>query len=72
MAQIGYKDDRVWPHLFHDTLTYLPYKWYTLEEVRGDTFRWESIKHFFVKYFSFSPVELEVEVVRTVQHFVED
>ena len=25
-----------------------------------------------MKYFSFAPVELEVEVVRTVQHFVED
>ena len=30
--RLGYKDERIWPHLFPSTLDDLPNKWYKMEE----------------------------------------
>jgi hypothetical protein len=51
--RLGYHDERTWPHLFLTTLDDLPNKWYKLEEARGDTFTWKTIRENFIKYFSF-------------------
>ena len=31
-----------------------PNKWYKIEEARGDTFTWKSLKHNFIKDLSFN------------------
>ena len=31
-TRLGYKDERIWPHLFPSTLDDLPNKWYKMEE----------------------------------------
>ena len=54
--QLGYKDERAWPHLFPSTLSNLPKKWYKMEELaRGETFLWHELKNFFIKDFNFIP-----------------
>ena len=53
--RLGYHDERTWPHLFSTTLDDLPNKWYKLEEARGDTFTWKTLRKIFIKEFSFTP-----------------
>ena len=50
---LGYHDERTCPHLFPTTLNNLPNKWYKLEEARGDTFTWQTLRENFIKHFSF-------------------
>jgi hypothetical protein len=45
---IGYKEERVWPHMFPITLDELPNKWYKIEESCGHMLNWEEIKENFV------------------------
>ena len=42
--RIGYKDERMWPHLFPSTLDNFPNKWYKIEEAYRDTFTWKPLK----------------------------
>ena len=44
-------------HLFPNTIEYFPYKWYKMEEARGETFIWKELKENFVKYLYFTPIE---------------
>ena len=52
--RLGYKDERLWPHLFQNTLDDLLNKWYKMEEARGETFTWNELKENFLKEFKFS------------------
>jgi hypothetical protein len=40
----GYWDEKVWPHMFPNTLDDIPHKWYKIEEACGHTFNWNEIK----------------------------
>ena len=51
---LGYHDEQTWPHLFPTMLDNLPNKWYKIEEARGDTFTWKTLKENFIKDFSFT------------------
>jgi hypothetical protein len=55
--RIGYKDERVWPHIIPRTLDEIPNKWYKIEESCGHTLNWEEIKENLVQYFEFNPEE---------------
>jgi hypothetical protein len=35
--RIGYKDERVWPHMFPSTLDKIPRKWYKIKKACGHT-----------------------------------
>jgi hypothetical protein len=66
----GYLDERVWPHIFQNTLDDIPYKWYKIEEVCGHTFNWNEIKENFIKDFEFRPEEaLLQEATREINFF---
>ena len=54
---LGYRDEIMWPHLFHRTLEDLPNKWYKMEEAQRETFSWKTLKENFIKYLSFSPAK---------------
>ena len=41
---LGYHDERTWPYLFPTMLDDLPNKWYKIEEARGDTFTWHTLR----------------------------
>ena len=50
----------------------LPNKWYKIEEARGDTFTWQTLKQNFIKYFSFLPADENMQpVARQIQQFLE-
>ena len=51
--RLGYKDERIWSHLFPSTLDDLSKKWYKMEEARGETFLWNELKENFIKDFKF-------------------
>ena len=51
---LGYHDEWTWPHLFPTTLHDLPNKWYKIEEARGDTFTWQTIRENLIKDCSFT------------------
>jgi hypothetical protein len=51
----GYRDERVWPHMFPNTLDDIPHKWYKIEEACGHTFNWNEIKEKFIRDFEFIP-----------------
>ena len=60
--RLGYKDERVWPHLFPNTFDDLPNKWYKMEEGIGEMFTWNELKENFLKDFKFlAKEELLVE-----------
>jgi hypothetical protein len=68
----GYRDERVWPHMFPNTLDDIPHKWYKIEEVCGHTFDWNEIKNNFLKDFEFRPEEaLLQEATREINFFLE-
>ena len=70
---LGYKDEIVWPHLFSSTLDDLPNKRYKIEEARGDTFTWKTLKENFIKDFSFNPHEDQLkEATKHIKEFVQD
>ena len=54
-TRLGYKDERIWPHLFPSTLDDLPNKCYKMEEARGETFLWNELRENFIKDFNFIP-----------------
>jgi hypothetical protein len=60
--RLGYRDDRAWPHIFPNTLDYLPNKWYKIEEARGGLRppSWLSLKANFIKDLSLTPASSEV------------
>jgi hypothetical protein len=33
--KVGYRDERVWLHMFPNTLDDIPHKWYNIEEASG-------------------------------------
>ena len=68
---LGYHDERTWPHLFPTTLDDLPNKWYKLEEPRGDTFTWQTLRENFIKDFSFIPDNEKLKpVAKQLQQFI--
>lgn len=46
-------DQRVWWHMFPNTLDDFPKKWHKLEEDRGQPLKWSKLKIYFIKYFDF-------------------
>ena len=61
----------MWTHLFPSTLDDLPNKWYKIEEVRGDTFTWKTLKQNFIKDFSFSPDDEHLQpAAQQIQQFL--
>ena len=71
--RLGYHDERTWPHLFPTTLDDLPNKWYKLEEARGDTFDWQTLRENFIKDFSFIPDnEKWKPAAKQLQHFIRE
>lgn len=70
--RIGYRDARVWPHLFPLTLDDLPNNRYKMEEEHGDTFTRKKIKEKFIKDFSFNPQEEKPkEATKHIKEFVQ-
>ena len=62
----------MWPHLFPSTLANLPNKWYKIEEARGDTFTWKTLKQNFIKEFSFLLDDKNMQpAARQIQQFLE-
>ena len=59
--KIGYKDERVWPHMFPSTLGDIPNKWYNIEEYCVHTSRWVEIKENFIQDFK---INLEEEKLK--------
>jgi hypothetical protein len=55
--RVGYRDERVWPHMFPNTLDDIPHKWYKIEEACGHMFNWNEIKENFIRDFEFIPEE---------------
>jgi hypothetical protein len=43
-CRIGYRDERVWLHMFPNTLDEISNKWYKIEEACGHTLNWSDIK----------------------------
>jgi hypothetical protein len=71
MEKRGYRDERVWSHMFPNTLDDIPHKWYNIEEASGHTFDWNEIKNNFLKYFEFNPKEaLLQEAAREIKNFL--
>ena len=69
--RLGYKDERIWPHLFPSTLDDLPKKWYKMEEARGEKFLWNELIENFIKDFSFiSEDEKLVEATKQIKTFI--
>jgi hypothetical protein len=68
----GYRDERVCPHMFPNTLDGIPHKWYKIEEACGDTFDWNEIKNNFLKDFDFIFEEaLLNDATREIKNFLE-
>jgi len=42
--RVGYRDERVWPHMFPNTLDEIPHKWFKIEESCVHMFNWNEIK----------------------------
>jgi hypothetical protein len=57
---IGYRDERVCPHMFPRKLDGIPYKWYKIEEAWAKTFSWIKLKENFIKDFDFRPEEAQL------------
>ena len=57
MEKIGYHDEIAWPHMLLNTLDDLPNKWYNIEESRGETFNWKTLKENLIKDLSFSTTQ---------------
>ena len=69
--KVGYQDERVWPHMFPNTLDDIAHKWYKIEEACGHTFNWNEIKHNFIKDFEFIPKEaLLQEATKEIKIFL--
>jgi hypothetical protein len=51
---IGYRDERVWPHMFPNTLYEIPNKWYKIEEECGHTLNWYNINENLFQDFKFN------------------
>ena len=70
--RLGYHDKRTWPQLFPTTLDDLPNKWYKIEEERGYTFTWQTLRQNFIKDFSFIPDDQNLQpAARQIQQFLE-
>ena len=70
--RLGYKDERVQPHLFSTTLDDLPNKWYKMEEARGETFTSNELKENFLKGFKFLvEEELLVKTSKQIKTFLQ-
>ena len=53
------------------TLDDLPNKWYKIEEARGDTFTWQTLRENFIKDFSFTPDDEKLKpVAKQIQQFI--
>ena len=49
----------------------MPNKWYKLEEARGDTFTWQTLRENFIKDFSFTPDDEKLKpVAEQIQQFI--
>ena len=58
--------------MFPSTLDELPNKWYKIEEARGDTFTWKTLKQNFIKYFLFLPDNENLQpTAKQIQQFLE-
>ena len=69
--RLGYHDERTWPHFFVTTLDDLPNKWYKIEEARGDTFTWQTLRENFIKDFSFTPNDEKIKpIAKQIQQFI--
>jgi hypothetical protein len=70
--RVGYRDERVWPHMFPNTLDDIPHKWYKIEEACGHTFNWNEIKENFIRDFEFIPEEAHLrEATQEIKNFLE-
>ena len=70
--RIGYKDERIWLHLFPSTLDDLPSKWFKMEESRGETFVWNELKEKFTKEFKFIPEDEKLaEATKQIKTFIQ-
>jgi hypothetical protein len=71
--KIGYKDERVWPHMFPSTLDEIPSKWYKIEEACGHTSNWVEIKENCVQDFEFNPEEEQLkDAAQRLKSFLEN
>lgn len=49
----------------------LPNKWYKIEEARGDTFTWKTLRENFIKDFSFTPDDEKLKpATKQIQQFL--
>ena len=57
--------------MFPTTLDDLPNKWYKIEEARGDTFTWETLRENFIKDFSFTHDDEKLKpIAKQIQQFI--
>ena len=57
--------------MFPTTLDDLPNKWYKIEEARGDTFTWQTLRENFIKDFSFTLDNEKLKhVAKQIQQFI--
>jgi hypothetical protein len=71
--RIGYRDERVWMHMFANTLDEIPNKWYKIEESCGHTLNCSDIKENFIKDFEFTPEEEHLrEASQQIKIFIEN
>ena len=57
--------------MFPTTLDDFPNKLYKIEEARGDTFTWQTLKENFIKDFSFTPDDEKLKpVTKQIQQFI--
>ena len=57
--------------MFLTTLDDFPNKWYKLEEARGDTFTWKTLRENFIKDFSFIPDDKKLKpTAKQLQQFI--
>jgi hypothetical protein len=67
----SYRDERVWFHMFSNTLDNTTHKLYNIEEASGHTFEWNKLKNKLLKYFEFNPKEaLLQEATREIKTFL--